>query len=602
MDPRFHSSSLSDEDNASESNDGDDTKRVSRKFVLKEENMGSEELKIELPKKKRNLLWLWILIAVIVVGGGASAYAFRESIKDYFSDDKKVADEKPEAEETAPAVAEPASIKIVDEGITWLNPRVKLEDLGLFKAGSNADFPDSYQGTTYYKVATTSDGGEIILALVKMEGLGFWYDLHHFLKKGGIYYWLSENSDSVGGEDNYYARTSSDTNSTMIILSLRLDDEIINGATKLAAQASASRSESVISSENVGTVIDETKWGDLYLLKGDDIDGSDGVAKVTQYYVLRNDGVRIIYWPTPGFRLDDGTLNVTWSDPAGSGAKFSQIKTSGCGGGGGSFPLVISTDSMGAKKEVGVSSTGEKIYAPAADSVLTEFAYQVYLMDEMPGKVGKPEFSGDLGALVWQDGYDNWIVFMNDKYAPAVECGKPVVYLYPEKTTEVVVKVGANIRVSDPDYEMGWRVVASPDGKLETSGKIYDSLFWEGIGWGEYPAISSGTVVGSLKVAGMITAQMKEMGLNTKEIADFNQFWLPKMPKTSFVRLTWLTTEEMNTLAPLSVSPKPDTMIRVFLDFEGLDSKVSIAPQVLPHYERMGFTLVEWGGLLKGGK
>jgi len=55
---------------------------------------------------------------------------------------------------------------------------------------------------------------------------------------------------------------------------------------------------------------------------------------------------------------------------------------------------------------------------------------------------------------------------------------------------------------------------------------------------------------------------------------------------------------EMNNLAPLTVSPKPDTMIRVFLDFEGLDQPVNLIPQKLFAPQRKGFTLIEWGGLL----
>lgn len=561
--------------------------------------MADEELKIQMPRKK-NLTWLWVVITAVVVGGGVAAFAYRDSIRDYFAAKEETTEEV--AEETAPAEEEPASIKIVDEGITWLNPRQKLGDLGLFTNGSNEGFPESYQGTTYYKVATTDDGGEIILAQVKMELMGYWYDFHHFLKKGSTYYWLAENSDNVGGEDHYYARTTSDTNNSMVILSLRLDDSIENGATELAQQASPSREGSFVESTTAGTVVDETKWGDLYMLKGDDVADSGGKVKVTQYYVLRNDGVRIIYWPTPDFRLDDGALNLTWSNSAGSGQKYSQIKTSGCGGGGGSFPLVVSASSMGVKTEVGQSSAGEKVYAPAADSDLTNFAYQVYQMDGMPDKVSKADFSASLGVLVWQDDYNNWIVYMNDKYAPMVECGKPVIYLYPEEETTVTVKVGADIRISEPEYGNGWTAVASPSGLLKVNGVEYDSLFWEGLGWGKYPTVNSGIVVKSEEVAATITAQMKEMGLNTKEIADFKEFWLPKMPTTPYVRLTWLTTPEMDTLAPLSVSPKPDSSIRVFLDFAGLNSKIDIAPQVLPHYERNGFTLVEWGGLLKGQK
>jgi hypothetical protein len=257
---------------------------------------------------------------------------------------------------------------------------------------------------------------------------------------------------------------------------------------------------------------------------------------------------------------------------------------------------------MGTKTEVGASAKGEKVYAPAADSALTEAAYQVYLMDGMEGKVAKTEFSSNLGVIAWQDDYDNWIVYLNDKYAPMVECGKPVIYLYPKETTEVKVKVGADIRISEPEYSDGWTAIASPSGSLKVAGKNYDSLFWEGLGWGEYPRVTSGTIVKTPQVATTITAQMKEMGLNDKEIADFKEFWLPKMPATPYVRLSWLLTPEMDTLAPLAVSPKPDSSIRVFLDFEGLNSKIDIAPQILPHYERKGFTLVEWGGLLKGQK
>ncbi len=47
---------------------------------------------------------------------------------------------------------------------------------------------------------------------------------------------------------------------------------------------------------------------------------------------------------------------------------------------------------------------------------------------------------------------------------------------------------------------------------------------------------------------------------------------------------------------PLTVSPAPDTQIRVFMTYYSSDTPVDIPEQELPHHERNGFTLVEWGG------
>ena len=75
---------------------------------------------------------------------------------------------------------------------------------------------------------------------------------------------------------------------------------------------------------------------------------------------------------------------------------------------------------------------------------------------------------------------------------------------------------------------------------------------------------------------------------------------MTKLPDSKYVRLSWLTNKDMDKLAPLSISPKPQSVIRVFLDFSGLNAKSDLKPQVLPKFTRSGFTAVEWGGLLKG--
>ena len=63
-----------------------------------------------------------------------------------------------------------------------------------------------------------------------------------------------------------------------------------------------------------------------------------------------------------------------------------------------------------------------------------------------------------------------------------------------------------------------------------------------------------------------------------------------------------VSTSNLNSIAPLSISPKPDTIIRVTLYFEALDNKISLPqPKIMP-IKRQGFTVVEWGGIFKRDK
>ena len=64
------------------------------------------------------------------------------------------------------------------------------------------------------------------------------------------------------------------------------------------------------------------------------------------------------------------------------------------------------------------------------------------------------------------------------------EMGKPVVYLYPEKTMKVFVDVEptGGISISEPELGDGWNVVATPESKIYNFAdrQVYPYLFWEG--------------------------------------------------------------------------------------------------------------------------
>jgi len=206
-------------------------------------------------------------------------------------------------------------------------------------------------------------------------------------------------------------------------------------------------------------------------------------------------------------------------------------------------------------------------------------------------------------VLFWQDAFGKWMQFTNIKYQPSVECGKPVIYLYPEEDMNVDVKVEptGGIKFSDPAYNGGWSVFASTESELlNLNDRItYPYLFWEGYGY-KYSQPKQGFVVKSSDVEVYLKNILAKLGLTKKETADFNEFWVPEMLKQEkpFYFITFLPQSEFDKIAPLKVNPAPDTVIRVFMDYQGLDQFKSVEPLRITTPKRQGFTVVEWGGAL----
>ncbi|EKD49846.1 MAG: hypothetical protein ACD_63C00031G0002, partial [uncultured bacterium] len=184
---------------------------------------------------------------------------------------------------------------------------------------------------------------------------------------------------------------------------------------------------------------------------------------------------------------------------------------------------------------------------------------------------------------------------------PMAECGKPVIYLYPEEPTDVSVKVLIDeLTVTDPYYgEDGWFVRAFTDGTIfnYADSGTYPYLFWEGQKKGGLSP-TKGFVIAREEVETFLDSSLAEMGLNETEEADFVGFWLSKIleNKEPYFLFSFFGTQDFNKIAPLEITPKPDTLLRVFMYYDPLDEPKFILPQELKGVDRTGFTVVEWGG------
>jgi len=231
--------------------------------------------------------------------------------------------------------------------------------------------------------------------------------------------------------------------------------------------------------------------------------------------------------------------------------------------------------------------------------------------------------------LFFKDAWGRWGVMGEFDIKLMGGCGKPVVYLYSEKPTDIHLSFLSSVSLNTqiPFYNNGWFVKAQPDGRLTDlqpqytdCSKIdslkfgseyannscktnnYPYIYWSGKSMeNSYPKADGGWVVERKNLKIFMDQKLKEIGLTEKESNDMTSYWIPKMNEKNspYYRISFLTTKQMNEFVPMNVRPVPDSVLRVFLDFKPLNSKpiVDPIPQQFGKFNRHGFTLVEWGGL-----
>ena len=178
---------------------------------------------------------------------------------------------------------------------------------------------------------------------------------------------------------------------------------------------------------------------------------------------------------------------------------------------------------------------------------------------------------------------------------------KPVIYLYPTHQEQVNVQLSypAGFRSTSPTYDpqTGWQVLAQPNGALTNlaDGRTYPYLFWEGKPAPLQFNMTKGFVVAGSQTKAFLQTQLTSMGLNQNETSGFIAFWLPRMQGNRYNLIHFAGSEYTN-YAKLTVSPEPDSLLRVFMAFEPLQRPVPVSAQSFPAFHRNGFTVVEWGG------
>jgi hypothetical protein len=181
---------------------------------------------------------------------------------------------------------------------------------------------------------------------------------------------------------------------------------------------------------------------------------------------------------------------------------------------------------------------------------------------------------------------------------------KPAVYLYPTATQQTSVSVDAVGPLTEtiPSYPQGgWNVLADPDGTIHSNGQTFPYLYYEAkIPDAAVVKPTTGYVVSYSDLPSLYSEVLPKLGLSPKETADFKAYWEKQLPFSPYYFMGVMPVKDVDAIEKLTVSPQPDTTIRVRVFFEALKDRKDVeAPKLAAVPQRNGFTAVEWGGMVK---
>ena len=177
---------------------------------------------------------------------------------------------------------------------------------------------------------------------------------------------------------------------------------------------------------------------------------------------------------------------------------------------------------------------------------------------------------------------------------------KPILYLYPKTVTDINVKIRdeSKIITSYPKYNGGWDVTAQPNGDLlDIQGKYYYSLYWDEQNSATVD-FSTGFYVEKSGAIQFLEDKLTLLGLNDKERNEFIMYWLPILEKNGKNLVYFELTDERQANNMLTITPTPDSLLRINMHIKKVAEYTKIAEQPLLKFNRIGFTAIEWGGTI----
>lgn len=462
---------------------------------------------------------------------------------------------------------------------------------------------EEYEGReiNYYKNGEVLNGkykgGNIFIVTIPAMGND---EKYRFINQSGKITLITQNSAELYDGD-FFDRDKFSLDNTSIFLDLIFPEKITYNGNNFSLEGDNLNEPffyETYNLSNLKTVFIDPKLGNVYT----DFPNKKPKEDIKQngFYLKAPDGTIRTYSLDINFYDKDHNIpQITWNEGLINITEYIYTDIGGCGSKNyASVMYGLSTNNLTA---IGKTSKEDTIYELKDQN--NPILQDIYTNDYNPydgKKITYSEFIKSKPVFFWFDPFGRLIKFQKSEFIPQSECAKPVIYLYPEKTTNISVKITprGGLTKTEPNYGNGWNVSATPYSKLTdlNTGSIYPYLFWEGRG-GIYNTPKKGFVVASYDIHNFLIEKLTKLGLNQKEQNDFIEFWKPRMTGAPYFFITFLGNKEMNNIAPLMIDPKPDSIIRILMDFFPLQKPIHTEGYEIKTPKRHGFTVVEWGGV-----
>ena len=241
-------------------------------------------------------------------------------------------------------------------------------------------------------------------------------------------------------------------------------------------------------------------------------------------------------------------------------------------------------------------------FIPGGFAVTIGLALLSFLIGLLAAYLHSDEFADEKNSEL---DFKWWLLsnlILRTKTPNGVNCLKPNIYIYyadTETPIQVQFTYPRLLTTTIPDYNSGWNVTNRGNGQLAgEDGSIYEYLFYESVTSKSLFQKEAGYRIPASEREDAFRNILTAMGFTSGEIDDFVEFWSQRLTAGTDYIMYPQDTDTVNRAMPVTVTPEPDHMERIWFVFEQDAGQNIKAPETILLERDDRKTVIEWGGMV----